>query len=174
MLRTANWVFFTNRLAGIGEYVCLDGARWYNGLKVVHVLVNFLPGNSIENRLPNPKNVAVKESRDAVIYQFGHLGLSYGTRIQERRSSATPQRIFRSTGRCRSTVCESRTGRSAPSPRGRCRFSSQGQTTRAGNTDIARFLALSAFFDPARTGVSLFRYHWEKAPVNRNGCVYSI
>jgi hypothetical protein len=101
--------------------VCLDGVRGYNGVEVVHVLVNFLPGNLIGSRLPNPKNAAVKESRDAFIYQFGRLGLSYGTRIQE-RSSATPQRIFRSTGRCRS----------APSPRGRCRFSSQGQTMRGG------------------------------------------
>jgi hypothetical protein len=79
MLGTANWVFFTNGLAGIGECVYLDGVRGYNGL------VNFLPGNLIESRLPNPKNAAVKESRDAFIYQLGHLGLSYCTHIQSAR-----------------------------------------------------------------------------------------
>lgn len=79
MLGTANWVFFTNGLAGIGECVYLDGVRGYNGLGFVHVLVNFLPGNLIESRLPNPKNAAGRESRDAFIYQLGRLGLSYGT-----------------------------------------------------------------------------------------------
>jgi hypothetical protein len=85
MLGTANWVFFTNGLARIGECVYLDGVRGYNGLGVVHVLVNSLPGNLIESRLPNPNNAAVKESRDAFIYQLGHLGLSYGSHIQSAR-----------------------------------------------------------------------------------------
>lgn len=85
MLGTANWVFFTNGLARIGECVYLDGVRGYNGLGVVHVLVNSLPGNLIESRLPNPNNATVKESRDAFIYQLGHLGLSYGTHIQSAR-----------------------------------------------------------------------------------------
>ena len=78
-------VFFTNGLAGIGKCVYLDGVRGYNGLEVVNALVNILPRNLIESRLPNPKNAAVKESRDAFIYQLGHLGLSYGTPYSERK-----------------------------------------------------------------------------------------
>ena len=85
MLGTANWVSFTNGLAGISDCVCLDGVRGYNDLEVVHVLVNFLPGNLIESCLPNPKNAVVKESRDAFVYQLGHLGLSYGTPYSERK-----------------------------------------------------------------------------------------
>ena len=58
--RTANLVIFTNELAAIGEYVCLDGGRRYDGLEVLYVLVKFLPRDLIESRLPNPKNAEIR------------------------------------------------------------------------------------------------------------------
>jgi hypothetical protein len=62
--RTANLVIFTNESAAIGEYVCLDGDRGYDGLEVLYGLVKFLPRDLIESRLPNPKNAESVDNAD--------------------------------------------------------------------------------------------------------------